>query len=77
MKGACPRSPPSPGTDFDDGTDSGGHGIFGFTDLKPGPIPALPNFLDVKRETEALGHARKDGEAVDHPEPAVHLSARP
>jgi predicted AlkP superfamily phosphohydrolase/phosphomutase len=52
MKASLPEISSVSWTDFMTGTDSGKHGIFGFTDLKPGSYALrFPNFLDVKRET--------------------------
>ncbi|MBP1768121.1 MAG: hypothetical protein H6P98_2236, partial [Candidatus Aminicenantes bacterium] len=62
MKASLPEISAVSWTDFMTGTDSGGHGIFGFTDLKPGSYSLrFPNFLDVKRETlwDTLGKMEK------------------
>jgi predicted AlkP superfamily phosphohydrolase/phosphomutase len=49
MKASLPEISAVSWTDFMTGTNSGTHGIFGFTDLKPGTYDLrFPNFLDVK-----------------------------
>ncbi len=51
MKASLPEISAVSWTDFMTGADSGSHGIFGFTDLKPGSYALrFPNFSDVKRE---------------------------
>jgi len=63
MKASLPEISSVSWTDFMTGTDSGTHGIFGFTDLRPGTYDLrFPNFLEVKAETfwDALGrHGRR------------------
>jgi predicted AlkP superfamily phosphohydrolase/phosphomutase len=57
-------------TDFMTGADSGRHGIFGFTDFKPGSYETrFPNFLDVKKETfwDALGKQGKKCIIINQP----------
>jgi predicted AlkP superfamily phosphohydrolase/phosphomutase len=52
MKASLPEISAVSWTDFMTGTNSGTHGIFGFTDLKPGTYDLrFPNFLDVKVPT--------------------------
>ncbi|MDP2915778.1 MAG: alkaline phosphatase family protein [Candidatus Aminicenantes bacterium] len=52
MKASLPEVSAVSWTDFMTGTNSGTHGIFGFTDLKPGTYDLrFPNFLDVKAPT--------------------------
>jgi len=58
MKASLPEVSSVSWTDFMTGTNSGTHGIFGFTDLKPGTYNLrFPNFLDVKVPTfwDSLG----------------------
>jgi predicted AlkP superfamily phosphohydrolase/phosphomutase len=57
-------------TDFMTGTNSGTHGIFGFTDFKPGSYEIrFPNFLDVKKETlwDILGEQGKKCIVINQP----------
>lgn len=52
MKASLPEISAVSWTNFMTGTNPGSHGIFGFTDFKPGTYEIrLPNFLDVKAET--------------------------
>lgn len=52
MKASLPEISAVSWTDFMTGSNSGTHGIFGFTDLKPGTYDLrFPNFLDVKAPT--------------------------
>ena len=52
MRASLPEISSVSWTDFMTGADSGTHGIFGFTDLKPGTYDLrFPNFLDVKVPT--------------------------
>lgn len=52
MKASLPEVSAVSWTDFMTGANSGTHGIFGFTDLKPGTYDLrFPNFLDVKAPT--------------------------
>jgi len=52
LKASLPEISAVSWTDFMTGANSGTHGIFGFTDLKPGSYNIrFPNFLDVKKET--------------------------
>jgi len=49
MKASLPEISAVSWTDFMTGTNAGTHGIFGFTDLKPGTYDVrYPNYLDVK-----------------------------
>jgi predicted AlkP superfamily phosphohydrolase/phosphomutase len=66
-------------TDFMTGTNSGTHGIFGFTDLKPGSYALrFPNFQDLKTDTfwDALGRRGKKCFIINQPStyPARPLS---
>jgi len=70
MKASLPEISAVSWTDFMTGTDSGKHGIFGFTDLKPGSYSLrFPNFLDVKRETlwDVLGKTGKSSIILNQP----------
>jgi predicted AlkP superfamily phosphohydrolase/phosphomutase len=70
MKASLPEISAVSWTDFMTGTDSGTHGIFGFTDLKPGSYALrFPNFLDVKTETlwDGLGKAGKRSIILNQP----------
>jgi predicted AlkP superfamily phosphohydrolase/phosphomutase len=70
MKASLPEISAVSWTDFMTGTDSGAHGIFGFTDLKPGSYSLrFPNFLDVKRETlwDTLGKMGKRSIILNQP----------
>jgi predicted AlkP superfamily phosphohydrolase/phosphomutase len=70
MKASLPEISAVSWTDFMTGLDSGGHGIFGFTDLKPGGYDLrYPNFRDVKAETfwDALGKKGKLSIVVNQP----------
>ncbi len=52
LKASLPEISAVSWTDFMTGTNSGTHGIFGFTDFKPGTYQLrFPNFLDVKCPT--------------------------
>lgn len=70
MKASLPEISAVSWTDFMTGADSGTHGIFGFTDLKPGSYALrFPNFLDVKRETlwDGLGKTGKRAIVLNQP----------
>src|SRR4030066_605700 len=70
MKARLPEISAVSWTDFMTGTDSGKHGIFGFTDLKPGSYSLrFPNFLDVKTETlwDVLGKTGKRSIILNQP----------
>jgi len=70
MRASLPEISAVSWTDFMTGLDAGGHGIFGFTDLKPGGYDLrFPNFRDVKAETfwDALGRAGKRSIVVNQP----------
>jgi predicted AlkP superfamily phosphohydrolase/phosphomutase len=52
MKASLPEISAVSWTDFMTGTNAGSHGVFGFTDFKPGSYELrFPNFHDVKAET--------------------------
>lgn len=52
MKASLPEISAVSWANFMTGTNPGSHGIFGFTDFKPGTYDLrLPNFLDLKAET--------------------------
>src|SRR5512139_460409 len=70
MKASLPEISAVSWTDFMTGADSGSHGIFGFTDLKPASYSLrFPNFLDVKRETlwDVLGKKGKRSIILNQP----------
>lgn len=70
MKASLPEISAVSWTDFMTGTDSGSHGIFGFTDLKPGSYALrFPNFLDMKGETlwDVLGKSGKRSIILNQP----------
>ena len=70
MKASLPEISAVSWTDFMTGTNSGTHGIFGFTDLKPGSYDLrFPNFLDVKAPTfwDALGERGKKSIIINQP----------
>ncbi|MCK7482414.1 MAG: alkaline phosphatase family protein [Candidatus Moduliflexus flocculans] len=73
MKASLPEISAVSWTDFMTGTDSGTHGIFGFTDFKPRSYDIrFPNYLDVKAPTlwDKLG---RQGPAEHRHQPAVDL----
>lgn len=70
MKASLPEISAVSWTDFMTGTNSGTHGIFGFTDLKPGTYDLrFPNFLDLKHPTiwDVLGEREKKSFIVNQP----------
>ncbi len=70
MKASLPEISAVSWTDFMTGADSGSHGIFGFTDLKPGTYDLrFPNFLDLKKETfwDTLGERNKRSVVINQP----------
>jgi predicted AlkP superfamily phosphohydrolase/phosphomutase len=70
MKASLPEISAVSWTDFMTGVDSGSHGIFGFTDLKPGSYEMrFPNFADVKRETlwDVLGRKGRKSIIINQP----------
>jgi predicted AlkP superfamily phosphohydrolase/phosphomutase len=70
MKASLPEISAVSWTDFMTGMDSGAHGIFGFTDLKPASYSLrFPNFVDVKRETlwDVLGKMGKRSIILNQP----------
>jgi len=70
MKASLPEISSVSWTDFMTGTNSGEHGIFGFTDLKPGSYALrFPNFLYAKRETiwDILGKKVKKSIVLNQP----------
>ena len=70
MRASLPEISSVSWTDFMTGTNSGTHGIFGFTDLKPGSYDLrFPNFNDVKAETlwDRLGKVKKTSIIVNQP----------
>lgn len=70
MKASLPEISAVSWTDFMTGTNSGSHGIFGFTDLKPGTYDLrFPNFHDLKSETiwDILGERKKRSIVINQP----------
>ncbi len=70
LKASLPEISAVSWTDFMTGTDSGTHGIFGFTDLKPGSYALrFPNFHDLKTETfwDVLGQRGKRCIVINQP----------
>ncbi|MBU4254894.1 MAG: alkaline phosphatase family protein [Acidobacteria bacterium] len=70
MKASLPEISSVSWTDFMTGTNSGSHGIFGFTDCKENSYSMrFPNFLDVKTETiwDRLGKADKKNVVINQP----------
>jgi len=70
MKASLPEISAVSWTDFMTGADSGAHGIFGFTDLRPGAYDLrFPNFLEVKAETfwDALGRRGRRSVVINQP----------
>ena len=70
MKASLPEISSVSWTDFMTGTNAGTHGIFGFTDFKPGTLDLrFPNFLDNKTETfwDELGRRKKRSIIINQP----------
>ena len=70
MKASLPEISAVSWTDFMTGCDSGTHGIFGFTDLKPNSYDLrFPNFQDVAAETiwDRLGARKKKSVIINQP----------
>ncbi len=70
MKASLPEISAVSWTNFMTGTDSGNHGIFGFTDFKPRSYGIrFPNFLDVKAKTlfDILGEKKKRCIVINQP----------
>jgi len=70
MKASLPEVSAVSWTDFMTGANSGSHGIFGFTDIKPGTYDLrFPNFLDVKVPTfwDTLGERGKTSIVINQP----------
>ena len=70
MKASLPEISAVSWTDFMTGTNSGTHGIFGFTDLKPGTYDLrFPNFFDLKTNTfwDTLGERKKRSIVINQP----------
>ncbi len=73
LKASLPEISAVSWTDFMTGANSGTHGIFGFTDLKPGSYNLrFPNFLDLKKETfwDELG--RQDRKCIIINQPSTY-----
>jgi predicted AlkP superfamily phosphohydrolase/phosphomutase len=70
MKASLPEISAVSWTDFMTGTNAGSHGIFGFTDFKPGSYGIrFPNFGNVRTETfwDTLGAAGKRSIIINQP----------
>ena len=70
MKASLPEISAVSWTDFMTGTNSGSHGIFGFTDFKPKSYAVrYPNFLDIKVPTiwDRLGAKGKKSVVINQP----------
>ncbi len=70
LKASLPEISAVSWTDFMTGVDSGSHGIFGFTDLKPGSYGLrFPNFSDIKTETfwDILGRQGRKTIVINQP----------
>jgi len=73
MKASLPEISSVSWTDFMTGTDSGTHGIFGFTDLKNNSYELrFPNFLDVKTETIWDKLAKKGKKSIVINQPSTY-----
>jgi predicted AlkP superfamily phosphohydrolase/phosphomutase len=70
MKASLPEISAVSWTDFMTGSNSGTHGIFGFTDLKPDSYDmCFPNFQDLKTRTfwDTLGERKKSSIVINQP----------
>ncbi|MFQ6070412.1 MAG: alkaline phosphatase family protein [Candidatus Aminicenantales bacterium] len=70
MKASLPEISAVSWTDFMTGKNSGSHGIFGFTDLKPNSYELrFPNFFDLKSDTfwDILGRKKKKTIVINQP----------
>lgn len=70
MKASLPEISAVSWTDFMTGSNSGTHGIFGFTDLKPDTYDLLfPNFLNLQTKTfwDTLGDQKKRSIVINQP----------
>ena len=70
MKASLPEISSVSWTDFMTGTNSGTHGIFGFTDLKTNSYDLkFPNFSDMKTDTfwDTLGRNKKKSIIINQP----------
>lgn len=70
LKASLPEISAVSWTDFMTGADSGTHGMFGFTDLKPASYALrFPNFSDVEKETfwEVLGRRGRRSIIINQP----------
>jgi predicted AlkP superfamily phosphohydrolase/phosphomutase len=70
MKASLPEISAVSWTDFMTGRDAGGHGVFGFTDLKPGSYSLrFPNFRDVKAPVfwDELGRRGRRSIVINQP----------
>lgn len=70
LKASLPEISAVSWTDFMTGADSGSHGIFGFTDLKPHSYDLrFPNFSNVQRETiwDVLGKRGRRSIIINQP----------
>ncbi len=77
MKASLPEISSVSWTDFMTGTNSGTHGIFGFTDLKNNSYELrFPNFLDVKTETIWDKLAKKGKKSIVINQPSTYPARR-
>lgn len=70
LKASLPEISSVSWTDFMTGTNPGTHGVFGFTDIKPGGYDLrFPNYLDVKAPTiwDKLGRQKKRSIVINQP----------
>ncbi len=70
LKASLPEISAVSWTDFMTGADSGTHGVFGFTDLKPSSYSlTFPNFSDIRTETfwDELGRRGKRTIIINQP----------
>jgi predicted AlkP superfamily phosphohydrolase/phosphomutase len=70
MRASLPEISAVSWTDFMTGTNSGTHGIFGFTDFKPGSYELrFPNFSDLKAKTfwDTLGSLGRKSVVINQP----------
>jgi len=73
MKASLPEISSVSWTDFMTGTNSGSHGVFGFTDLKKNSYELrFPNFLDVKTETIWDKLAKKGKKSIVINQPSTY-----
>lgn len=77
MKASLPEISSVSWTNFMTGTNPGSHGVFGFTDFKPGSYDIrFPNFLDVKTDTFWDILARRNKKCVIINQPSTYPARR-